>query len=97
MAYLQPRKDERSVGSAEPKRIRECSINRHITRGMRYVVEITIVARVIEINSRRSNLVTQCQSTDSSFNGPSRTQEMADHGFSRANGNLRVGPKDRLD
>src|SRR5260370_34857721 len=66
--------DERTVGATEPKRIGKGVFNRHLTRGIRDVIEIAALARRMQIDGRGRDLIAQCEHGKDRFDGPGRPQ-----------------------
>src|SRR5260370_42300477 len=66
--------NERTVGATEPKRIGKGVFDRHLTRGIRNVIEIAALARRMQIDGRRRDLIAQCKHGEDRFDGPGGAQ-----------------------
>src|ERR1700676_2168282 len=62
--------DERTVGATEPKGIGKGVFDRHWTRGIRNVIEIAALARRMQIDGRRRDLIAQCKYAEDRFDDP---------------------------
>ncbi|BBG30723.1 uncharacterized protein with a C-terminal OMP [Zymobacter palmae] len=80
--------DQRTVGTAETERVAHGVVDLHLARRVRHVIQTAVFARIVEVDSRRSNLITDSQNAKGRFHGTGSTQQVTDHGFSGADGNV---------
>jgi len=71
--------EERGVGAAEPKRIRERVLDVGFPRLVGNVVEITIRIRRFVVDGGRHDTAFDNKGGNSRFNGTGSTQQVADH------------------
>src|SRR6266581_1870883 len=76
--------NERGVGAAKSKGIRKRVFDRCLASMIRYVIQIAFGIGILEVNRGRERLVAQCQNADSGFQATRAAQQMAGHGFRRA-------------
>src|SRR5216684_2181554 len=60
---------ERTVGATEPKRIGKGVFDRHLTGGIRNVIQIAALARRVQIDGWRGDLIAQCKHAKNRFDG----------------------------
>src|SRR5882762_9781177 len=73
--------NERTVGATEPEGIGKGVFDRHLTRGIRHVIQIAALARGMQIDGRRRDLIAQCQHAENRFDDAGFFNEMAGHRF----------------
>ena len=84
--------------SAKTEVIRDSHVDRHLAGLVRHVVEVTIRVRILEIQRRRHDAMTDSKGTDGGFDATSGAQQVTRHGLGRGNGNLGgLFAKDALD
>src|SRR5205807_222224 len=80
--------EQRSVGSAETKRIRQCVPNISPASLVRHVIEIALGIWNFVINGRRNCSALDDKRRNSRFDGAGSAQKVADHGFRRTDRHL---------
>src|SRR5690606_14581245 len=78
----------RAIGAAKTKGVGQHGVNFALLGGVRYQVDIATLIRVVQIDSRWCHLVANRQHTENGLYRASRTQQVADHGFGRADCHL---------
>ena len=64
---------------------------------MRYVIEVTAFAGIVEVDRRRGDLMVYRESRNGAFDGPGGSQQVANHRFCGTDSDLRVITEYRLD
>src|SRR5258707_61255 len=79
--------NERGVGAAKSKGIRKGVFHRRLARVFRHVIQIAFGIGIFKINGGREDPIAQRKHADAGFEAASAAQQMAGHGFRRADGN----------
>src|SRR5579864_8700990 len=79
-----PLEDQRRVGAAESKGIRELVLYFRLARHIGNVIQVALGVRLLEIDGRRQNLILQRQDADSCFQAAGSAEQMSRHGLRRA-------------
>src|SRR5947207_3158894 len=80
--------EEGRVGAPKTEGIREGIANGHSARLVWHVVEITVRIRRLVVDGGRNDAPLDNERSDSRFDGASRAQQVSDHRFRRADGEL---------
>src|SRR4030095_11509580 len=89
--------DQCAVGTAKTERVRQRAIDCDVARDLRYVIEIAIVARVVEIDRRRRNLMANGERGEDRLDRTGRAEQMSDHRLGRIDRHARVGTEQGFD